>query len=109
MKKKKSCKCELPPWQNYKAHSNMKKSMPSQEKKEMRRLSFGGLKFNSCVQQVPSFKCHPWCLVIATVTWAYESGSVVEHDGRETLMQGGSCSRLLGFGGISWPSLIPLR
>ena len=86
-----------------------KQSMPNQEKKQMRRLNFGRLKLNSCVQEVPSFKCHPWCPVILTVTWAYESGSAVEHGGQETFSVGGTYSRLLGLGGISWPSLIPLR
>ena len=65
----------------------------------MRRLNFGHLKLNSGVQEVPSFKCHPWCPVILTATWAYESGSAVEHGGQETLSVGGNLFKAARFGG----------
>ena len=111
---KKSCKCELPPWQNYKAHSNTKTINAKSGKKANEKTQFWSLEIELLctrwdLKEVPSFKCHPWCPVILTVTWAYESGSAVEHGGQETFSVGGTYSRLLGLGGISWPSLIPLR
>ena len=53
---KKSCKCELPPWQNYKAHSSMKTINAKSGKKANEKTQFWSFEIELLCTRSPIFQ-----------------------------------------------------